>query len=92
MGFHGGGWWSYIRYDEERDRPEVSRSLVRRVAKDICRTAGVTFFDEDWRDTHEAGKNIARRMDLYRQQYCGCVYSEHDRYKDTPLHVRRTGV
>jgi ATP-binding cassette subfamily B protein len=32
MGFHGGGWWSYIRYDEERDRPQVSRSLLRRVA------------------------------------------------------------
>jgi ATP-binding cassette subfamily B protein len=32
MGFHGGGWWSYIRYDEERDRPEVSRTLLRRVA------------------------------------------------------------
>ena len=31
MGFHGGGWWSYIRYDEERDRPEVSRALLRRV-------------------------------------------------------------
>jgi ATP-binding cassette subfamily B protein len=32
MGFHGGGWWAYIRYDEERDRPEVSRTLLRRVA------------------------------------------------------------
>jgi ATP-binding cassette subfamily B protein len=32
MGFHSGGWWSYIRYDEERDRPEVSRALLRRVA------------------------------------------------------------
>ena len=32
MGFHGGGWWSFIRYDEERDRPEVSRALLRRVA------------------------------------------------------------
>jgi ATP-binding cassette subfamily B protein len=32
MGFHGGGWWSYIHYDEERDRPEVSRALLRRVA------------------------------------------------------------
>ncbi len=31
MGFHGGGWFSYIRYDEERDRPEVSRALLRRV-------------------------------------------------------------
>jgi ATP-binding cassette, subfamily B, bacterial len=32
MGFHGGSWFSYIRYDEERDRPHVSRQLLRRVA------------------------------------------------------------
>ena len=29
--FHGGGWWSYIRYDEERDRPQVSLALLQRV-------------------------------------------------------------
>jgi ATP-binding cassette, subfamily B, bacterial len=28
---HDGGWWSYIRYDEKQDRPQVSRSLMRRV-------------------------------------------------------------
>jgi ATP-binding cassette subfamily B protein len=32
MGFHGGGWWSYIRFDEEQDQPSVSRALLRRVA------------------------------------------------------------
>ena len=31
MGFHGGNWWAYIRYDEEQDRPQVSRNLLRRV-------------------------------------------------------------
>ncbi len=29
---HDLGWWSYIRYDEKRDRPRVSRALLRRVA------------------------------------------------------------
>lgn len=29
--FHGGGWWSYIRYDEARDRPQLSWALLRRV-------------------------------------------------------------
>jgi ATP-binding cassette subfamily B protein len=29
---HGTGWRSYLRYDEEQDRPEVSRVLLRRVA------------------------------------------------------------
>ena len=29
---HDGGWWSYIRYDEKQDRPQVSWALVRRAA------------------------------------------------------------
>src|SRR5690606_14921335 len=29
--FHGGGWYSYIRYDEDQDRPSVDRALLRRV-------------------------------------------------------------
>jgi ATP-binding cassette subfamily B protein len=33
MHAQGGNWWSFIRYDEEQDRPEVSRALLRRVAQ-----------------------------------------------------------
>lgn len=29
--FPGAGWWSFIRYDEKRDRPEISWALLRRV-------------------------------------------------------------
>jgi ATP-binding cassette subfamily B protein len=29
--FHSSGWWSYVRYDEEQDRPEIDRALLRRV-------------------------------------------------------------
>ena len=28
---HGGGWWSYLRYDESKGRPRVGRTLLRRV-------------------------------------------------------------
>ena len=31
MGMHGGNWFSFIRYDEEQDRPEISLGLVQRV-------------------------------------------------------------
>ncbi|MEA2574182.1 MAG: ATP-binding cassette, subfamily bacterial [Chloroflexia bacterium] len=30
---HGGGWWTYIRHDPAQDKPQVSRALLRRVAK-----------------------------------------------------------
>src|SRR5512140_3575184 len=29
---HGGGWWRYINYDEKEDKPNITRSLIRRVA------------------------------------------------------------
>ena len=32
MGFHHAGWRSYIRYDKDQDRPDVSWQLLRRVA------------------------------------------------------------
>lgn len=33
MGLHGGNWWSFIRYDEEQDQPNVSLELMRRVGR-----------------------------------------------------------
>jgi ATP-binding cassette subfamily B protein len=33
MSGHGGNWWSFIRYDEEQDRPQVSRALLQRVGQ-----------------------------------------------------------
>ncbi len=36
MGWHSGNWWSFIRYDEEQDRPQVSRDLILRVARYAC--------------------------------------------------------
>ncbi|MDH3733268.1 MAG: ABC transporter ATP-binding protein/permease [Gemmatimonadota bacterium] len=28
---HGSGWWAYVKYDEEQDRPQVDWALVKRV-------------------------------------------------------------
>ncbi len=33
MGMHHGGWGAFLRYDEKNDQPEVSWSLIKRVAK-----------------------------------------------------------
>jgi ATP-binding cassette subfamily B protein len=29
--FHSSGWWKFIRYDEERDQPQITWALLRRV-------------------------------------------------------------
>ncbi len=28
-----GGWWRFIEYDEQKDKPRVTRTLLRRVAE-----------------------------------------------------------
>ena len=40
----------------------------------------LTFFYEDFRRGWNEGIKISKQMGLYRQQYCGCIYSERDRY------------
>jgi predicted adenine nucleotide alpha hydrolase (AANH) superfamily ATPase len=36
---------------------------------------GVDFYYVDWRPYFREGQNTAKQMDIYRQKYCGCVYS-----------------
>jgi len=43
MGFHGGGWWAYLSYDESKGKPQVDRALLGRVfgyARPYWRQAG----------------------------------------------------
>lgn len=41
---------------------------------------GVKFYYEDFRPGWQEGIKISKEMGLYRQQYCGCIYSEKERY------------
>lgn len=40
---------------------------------------GLDFFYEDWRPGWQRGHEIAKSLGLYRQNYCGCIYSELER-------------
>jgi len=41
---------------------------------------GVSFLGEDFRPGWSEGIRLSKEWGVYRQQYCGCVLSEHDRY------------
>lgn len=54
--------------------------LIRDLGTDIGKKFGVEFFYRDFRLGWEIGKEKARDLELYRQKYCGCIFSERDRY------------
>jgi len=55
---------------------------VREAGEEVAKDLGVPFLYVDMRGQAEAGHAEAKRRHLYLQQYCGCVYSEYERYKD----------
>jgi predicted adenine nucleotide alpha hydrolase (AANH) superfamily ATPase len=44
--------------------------------------AGVEFLYADLRKRYSDSRHITKPMELYRQQYCGCIYSEWERYTE----------
>lgn len=42
---------------------------------------GVEFLPYDFRPRFREGQDRARALGLYMQKFCGCIYSEEDRYR-----------
>jgi predicted adenine nucleotide alpha hydrolase (AANH) superfamily ATPase len=59
-----------------------NHDLIRAVAEEMAREHGVELYYEDFRKGWREGVVESKAIGLYRQQYCGCVYSERDRYKN----------
>lgn len=50
------------------------------VADQFAKQYGVTFLKRDFRPNFRTGNQKARELGFYMQKYCGCVFSEEDRY------------
>jgi predicted adenine nucleotide alpha hydrolase (AANH) superfamily ATPase len=53
---------------------------IRRIGERLGDTYGVKFHYEDFRQGWQKGIDVSKQLALYRQQYCGCIYSEKERY------------
>jgi len=54
--------------------------LIRQTGQAMARRYGVAFLYRDFRQGWQQGIDEAVALDLYRQPYCGCIYSEQERY------------
>jgi predicted adenine nucleotide alpha hydrolase (AANH) superfamily ATPase len=56
---------------------------LKMISENLSREHEIHFAYRDYRHLSECSHDIARKKMIYRQGYCGCVFSEHERYKDT---------
>ncbi len=55
--------------------------IIKGIAKEMAASCGIEFYYEDFRQGWREGIVESKAMGLYRQQYCGCIYSERERYQ-----------
>ena len=60
--------------------PYQKHELMREVAERAAAEYGVTFLYRDFRPYFRAGQERARELGFYMQKYCGCIFSEEERY------------
>jgi predicted adenine nucleotide alpha hydrolase (AANH) superfamily ATPase len=60
--------------------PWQRHDLVMETAEAAARKQGVRFLYRDFRPRFRKGQAGARERGLYMQKYCGCVFSEEERY------------
>lgn len=60
--------------------PYQNHELMRQTAERAAAEYGVSFLYRDFRPYFKAGQEKARELGFYMQKYCGCVFSEEERY------------
>jgi predicted adenine nucleotide alpha hydrolase (AANH) superfamily ATPase len=60
--------------------PHQDHELIRSIAGQVSAEVGIPFHYQDFRETYKESYDLSKRYDLYRQSYCGCIFSEYERY------------
>ncbi len=60
--------------------PYQKFDIITAEAAEAERLFHVPFYLEDWRGGFREGESLSRELGVYRQKYCGCIFSEMERF------------
>jgi predicted adenine nucleotide alpha hydrolase (AANH) superfamily ATPase len=61
-----------------------NHDLIKEVAQNVAQAEAIAFYYADFRIGWSEGVKESKRLGMYRQQYCGCIYSEKERFYRKP--------
>jgi len=62
--------------------PYQEHFVVKTIGEDISKEVGLPFYYEDFRIGFNESLDTLKKEELYSQKYCGCIYSEKERYEN----------
>ena len=69
--------------------PYQNHEMLKQTARQAGEKYGVDFLYRDFRPYFRQGQEKARELGLYMQKYCGCVFSEEERYQKRKKPVKK---
>jgi predicted adenine nucleotide alpha hydrolase (AANH) superfamily ATPase len=60
--------------------PYQKFDIIVSTGREMGKRYSIPFYFEDFRPGWREGIGFSKELGLYRQKYCGCVYSEMERY------------
>jgi len=60
--------------------PHQQHETIRDIGEQVAAEVGVPLYYEDFRPGYKREYELSKRYGLYRQPYCGCIYSEYERF------------
>ena len=71
--------------------PYQDHDALARAGADVCADAGLIYMDTDFRERYPEATRRSRELGMYRQNYCGCRYSEAEAAAEREERRRRKG-
>ncbi len=65
--------------------PRQKHDCLVEVSLAVEASFGVKFAYADLRKRYSDSRRLTKPLDLYRQQYCGCLFSEYERYRESKV-------
>ncbi len=60
--------------------PYQNHGLIKTIGEEIAKKSCIEFLYRDFRLYFREGQHLARSKGFYMQKYCGCIFSEEERY------------
>jgi len=60
--------------------PYQNINLINQICSEMSERYNIDYYGEDFRDSFYESRSLGREMGFYQQKYCGCIYSEMERY------------
>jgi hypothetical protein len=59
--------------------PYQNHDVLKSICDDIAKNAQIKFYYDDFRTGFKKAQETAKSKGIYRQNYCGCIFSEKER-------------